>query len=165
MELPASVRAWYRNPDGSCVQCSNGMVGVWLNCPAASTLLWDSEYGKKVRGGSWPERVAAYCNARGIPGYNVTGEPTWEYMRYAARTNRFCAIGAGGNHFQTLYGLDERGTADLNDDIWYVCNNNSTHKIDRYTWKQFQDLHLASGRWCVILDLPASPAVPRYRRW
>ncbi len=53
METPAAVRAWYRNPDGSCVQCSLGMCGVWNNTPAASTLLWDTPYGPRcaaVRG-------------------------------------------------------------------------------------------------------------------
>ena len=74
MELPVEVRRWYRNPDGSCVQCSIGMCGAWNNVPAATTLLWDTEYGPAVRGGSWPSRVADYCRRRGIRAYNVTGD-------------------------------------------------------------------------------------------
>jgi hypothetical protein len=165
MELPPEVRAWYRNPDGSCVQCSIGMCGVWANSPAAATLLWDTEYGSAVRGGSWPERVAGYCEQRGIKAYNVTGSTTFEWMRWAAKTNRFAAIGAGTAHFQTLYGYDDRGTADFSDDLWFVCNNNSTSKIDQYTDAQFRRLHNASGPWCVILDTPAPPAVPTYKKW
>ena len=86
METPAAVRAWYRNPDGSCVQCSIGMCGVWNNVPAASTLLWDTAYGPRVRGGSWPSRVSDYARARGIPLYNVTGETTLAWLEWAGRT-------------------------------------------------------------------------------
>ena len=64
--VPAGERQRFRNPDGSCVQCSIGMMGVDLNIPAAEMLLWDSEYGPAVRGGSWPERVKEYCEARKI---------------------------------------------------------------------------------------------------
>jgi hypothetical protein len=28
MDLPPEYRAWFKNPDGSCVQCSIGMVGM-----------------------------------------------------------------------------------------------------------------------------------------
>lgn len=28
MEVPAEIRAYYRNPDGSCVQCSIGMCDI-----------------------------------------------------------------------------------------------------------------------------------------
>ena len=44
MELPPDVRDWFRNPDGSCVQCSIGMCGVWCNVPAAATLLKNSTW-------------------------------------------------------------------------------------------------------------------------
>lgn len=159
MELPQDVRAWYRNPDGSCVQCSIGMCGIWQNVPEAYTLLWRTEYGPAVRGGSWPGRVEAYADSRRMRIYNVTGSRTYDWMKWAARTGRFCAIGAGSAHFQTLYGWDEKT------DTWYVCNNNSTGRVDRYTWREFQNLHESSGQWIVILDYPASPAVPRYVRW
>lgn len=159
MQLPTEVRAWYRNPDGSCVQCSLGMVGVWNNVPAAATLLWDTEYGPAVRGGSWPGRVADYCDRRGIQAFNVTGESTWEWMEWAARTGRFAAIGAGTAHFQTEYGRDRDAGR------WYVCNNNSTQRVDEYSNEAFRRLHLASGQWVVILDGPAPPAPPRYVQW
>src|SRR5207244_10304024 len=56
MELPAEYRAWFKNPDGSCVQCSNGMVGMHINRPEWTFLLWDTPYGEAVHGGSWPGR-------------------------------------------------------------------------------------------------------------
>lgn len=158
MQLPPSVRGWFRNPDGSCVQCSIGMAGVHCNDMNAITLLWDTVYGPRVRGGSSPSRVAGYCNSRGIKAWNVTGQNTWDWMRWAARTGRFAAIGAGGMHFQTLYGWD----ADRN--VWYVCNNNTPQKIDEYTDPQFQRLHLASGQWVVVLQR-SSPEIPEYTEW
>jgi hypothetical protein len=162
MELPTEVRTWFRNPDGSCVQCSIGMTGVWNNVPAATTLLWDTEYGKAVRGGSWPGRVRDYCEQRGIRAYNVTGESfadTAPWMEWAARTGRFAAIGAGRAHFQTEYGRDSAQGK------WFVCNNNSTQRIDEYTESEFRRLHESSGAWVVILAGPPCPAPPRYVRW
>lgn len=150
MELPPEVRAWFRNPDGSCVQCSIGMAGVHCNDLRATTLLWKTEYGPAERGGSWPSRVGQYMNTRGIKGWNITGKNTWDWMRWACATGRFAAIGAGRSHFQTLYSYDP------NTKTWYVCNNNSTHKVDPYTDAEFQRLHLASGQWCVILEKPSS---------
>jgi hypothetical protein len=157
--VPAEIRGWYRNPDGSCVQCSIGMSGVQQSNPNAATLLWDSEYGSKERGGSGPGRVASYAKKRGLQLWNVTGASTFDWMRWATRNGRWCAIGAGGNHFQTLTDYDpSSGT-------WFVCNNNSTGKIDEYSESGFRRLHLASGRWCVILDGPACAPPPVYRRW
>lgn len=158
MQVPPEERQWFRNPDGSCVQCSIGLTGHHCNCPEATTLLWDTPYGPKVRGGSSPSRVAAYCNSRHIRAYNVTGSNTWEWMKWAAKTGRFAAIGAGGNHFQTLYGRDEgRG-------IWYVENNNSPQRVDEYNEAAFRRLHLASGQWVVVLKRP-SPRYPEYVEW
>ena len=159
MELPAEIRGWYRNPDGSCVQCSIGMCGIWQRQPAAAALLWDSDYGPRVRGGSGPSRVESYCETRRIPVYNVTGSNTFEWMKWAARTRRFAAIGAGRVHFQTLYGWDPTANK------WHVCNNNSTSKVDEYTWSEFRSLHLSSGQWVVILDAPPPAPVPQYARW
>lgn len=159
MELPRYVREWYFNRDGSCVQCSLGMVGLWNNVPAASTLLWDTPYGPAERGGSWPSRVSEYSQRRGIKIYNITGSPTFDWMIWAAKTNRYAAIGAGRAHFQTLYGRDFAKR------LWYVCNNNSPWKIDEYTDEQFRNLHLASGRWIVVIDGPAIPMVPEYVQW
>jgi len=159
LTLPAEIREWFRNPDGSCVQCSIGMAGVWQNNANAQTLLWDTEYGPRVRGGSSPSRVADYCNRRGIKAYNVTGSNTWDWMAWCARNGRMAAIGAGGSHFQTLCWWDQASG------FWYVCNNNSPQKIDKYDWNSFQRLHLASGQWVVILDTPAPPVAPRYVQW
>lgn len=156
MELPAEVRAWYRNPDGSCVFCSSGMIGVWNNVPAASTLLWETQYGDAERGGAWPSRVAQAFRERGIACFNVTGSTTFAWMEWAAKTGRFAAIGAGRAHFQTEYGRDEAAGK------WYVCDNNSTSVIDEYSDAAFRRLHLASGPWVVILDTPSPPAVPEY---
>lgn len=158
MQLEVEQRRWYRNPDGSCVQCSIGMCGVWQGDLNAASLLWDTAYGPKERGGSWPSRVAAYCNRRGIKAWNVTGSETFDWMRWAARTGRFAAIGAARVHFQTLYAWDEETNT------WYVCNNNSPQRVDRYTWEQFRALHLASGQWVVVL-YPSSPVVPQYIPW
>lgn len=151
MQLGDVPRGWCRNPDGSCVQCSISMVGFHANDPRAYTLLWDSPYGSAVRGGSWPARVANYCNQRGIKAWNITGyENTDPWMRWAVKTGRYAAIGAGRAHFQTLYGYD------YSDKKWLVCNNNSTHRIDRYDEGSFRNLHLASGPWVVVLQKPSS---------
>lgn len=159
MELPPSVTGWYRNPDGSCVQCSTGMVGVHNNLPVWSTLLWDTAYGPAVRGGSSPSRVASYARSRGMRIYNVTGASTFAWMDWAAKTGRFCAIGAGRAHFQTLYGRD------FGQQRWLVCNNNSTGRVDVYDWDGFRRLHLASGPWIVVPDEPACPPPPRIVQW
>ena len=159
VDLPKEIRGWYVNPDGSCVQCSIGMCGVDQNVPAAATLLWDTCYGPKERGGSGPSRVARYCRERDIRAYNITGSNTWDWMSWACRTGRGAAIGAGRMHFQTLMGHDSHAGK------WYVCNNNSTHKIDEYDEAGFRRLHLASGQWVVILDYPPHPKRPRYYRW
>lgn len=135
------------------------MIGIWQNVPQAYTLLWDTPYGPKVRGGSGPSRVEAYAERRKIPIYNVTGSATWEWMRWAARTRRFAAIGAGRVHFQTLYAWDP------STNTYYVCNNNSPGRVDAYTWDEFRRLHLASGEWMFVLDAPPPAPVPQYHRW
>lgn len=160
LQWPADERAWFRNPDGSCVQCSIGMCGVWQNCPQATTLLWDTSYGPRVRGGSNPSRVEAYCDRRQIPAWSITGsDSTFKWMNWAATTNRYAAIGAGGSHFQTLCYYDPTTK------LYWVCNNNSTFKFDPYTPEQFRSLHMASGPWCVILKTPPPPAYPSFEPW
>lgn len=159
VDLPVEQRRWFRNPDGSCVQCSIGMCGVDQNVPAAATLLWDTEYGPRERGGSGPSRVAEYCDRRGIRAWNIVGDGTFEWMKWACATGRGAAIGAGANHFQTLVGYDPAARR------WYVCNNNSPDRIDSYDEAQFRRLHLSSGPWVVILDYPPHPARPEYRPW
>ena len=158
MELTPTQREWFRNPDGSCVQCSIGMCGVWTNDIKATTLLWDTTYGRQVRGGSWPSRVESYCQERGIVAWSVTGETTIDWCRWAARTGRFAAIGAGRQHFQTLYGYDEDRKR------WLVCNNNSPERIDEYTEDGFRQLHYASGPWVVVLQRSTSPN-PVLKEW
>ena len=159
VDLPRDIRTWFRNPDGSCVQCSIGMCGVDQNVPEAATLLWDTEYGPRERGGSGPSRVSAYCHRRGIRAFNITGSNTWDWMKWAAETGRGAAIGAGTAHFQTLMGYEpETGT-------WYVCNNNSPTRIDTYDEASFRRLHLASGQWVVVLDYPPHPERPQYYQW
>lgn len=163
LDLNPKIREWFRNPDGSCVQCSIGMCGVWQNCPAATTLLWDTSYGPKVRGGSYPSRVEAYCDARKIPAYNITGESTIEWMKWSAKTGRMSAIYCTHAHFQTLFWFN----IDPNDPTpWKVCNNNSPEQVDSYTQSEFKRSHLVDGApWVVILKTPSPPAYPIYVRW
>jgi hypothetical protein len=156
---PDEVRVWFRNPDGSCVQCANGLTGLFHNCPQATTLLWDTRYGKAVRGGSWPSRVEDYCEKRGIPAWNITGETTFDWLRWCGRNGRMAAIGAGTAHFQAFVWHDPEK------DLWYVNNNNSPEIIDVYTWPQFKRLHLASGAWIVVLNLPPPAAPPKFVEW
>ena len=158
-QVPSEERSWYRNPDGSCVQCSIGMCGIDQDNPIAYTLLWDTEYGPRVRGGSGPDRVARYCDSRGLKAYNVTGRQTYDWMKWACRNGRGCAIGAGGSHFQTLVGHDPATGK------WWVCNNNSPTVIDEYTDAGFHRLHEASGNWIVILDQPPHPRPAKFVPW
>ena len=146
----------------SCVQCSIGMAGVWQNCPQATTLLWDTEYGPAVRGGSNPSRVEGYCDRRGIPAYNITGSTTFDWMKWAAKTGRMAAIGCFPVHFQTeiWYNPDPSDTKP-----WKICNNNSPNRIDEYSESEFRRHHLASGQWVVVLKTPPPPAKPVYVAW
>lgn len=159
MQLPADVRQWYRNPDGSCVQCSLGMVGVWSNVPQATTLLWDTPYGPAERGGSWPERVSRYAQSRKIHLYNITGTPTLTWMLWAARTGRGCGAALGTGHFQTVYGFDPHTQT------WLVCDNNTPQRIDYYTHAEFMRLHRRSGLWAVVLNTVPPPDPPTYFQW
>lgn len=161
-DFPPEVRQWFRNPDGSCVQCSIGMCGVWQNVPEASTLLWDTEYGPRVRGGSNPSRVEAYADRRHIPMWNVTGSNTWDWMKWACKSGRMVAIGCFSSHFQTLVWFNP----DPSDQKpWKVCNNNSPTRVDEYTESEFRRHHLASGQWVVVLKSPPPPALPQYVAW
>jgi hypothetical protein len=162
LQLDPEIRAWFRNPDGSCVQCSIGMCGVWCNQPKATTLLWDTEYGKAVRGGSGPSRVEEYADRRQMPIYNVTGDGTYEWMKWASKTGRMSAIGCFTAHFQTLFWYDPTPGVEK---PWKVCNNNTPTRIDEYTDEQFRRYHRASGYWIVILKTPSPPMYPRYVEW
>lgn len=163
-ELPGDVCQWFLNLDGSCVQCSISMCGVWQNDPRASTLLFDSDFGPRVRGGSYPSRVEAYSNKRGIPMYNITGSETYDWMKWSARTGRMSAIGFFGSHFQTLLWYNP----DASDPKpWKVRNNwqGTLDKVNEYSEADFKRLHRASGEWVVILKTPSPPAKPLYVKW
>jgi hypothetical protein len=159
-QVPSSIRKWYRNPDGSCVQCSIGLCGADQDVAEAATLLWDSEYGPKERGGSEPTRVGRYAASRKISLWNITGSPaSIDWAIWACETGRGCALGAGGSHFQTLVGYIPSTKT------WHVVNNNSTDRVDVYTDEQFRRLHAASGPWTVVLCGPPHPCVPEYVEW
>ena len=165
VDLPVEVRRWYKNfpapgtGEGSCVQCSIGMCGVDQNVPAASSLLWDSEYGRAELGGSYPSRVAAYARERGLRVYNVTGSGTIDWMRWAMSTGRGAAVACDSAHFQTLVGYDRQSQT------WQVCDNNHPDRIDVYSDAEFRRLHAVTGQWVVILDYPPHPSRPQYARW
>lgn len=161
-DLPPELRCLFRNPDGSCVQCSIGMCGVDANDPTAYTLLVDSEFGPKVRGGSWPGRVGEYTKQRGTKCWNVTGKETYDAMVWAAESGRRAAIGFKTSHFCTLMDtkVDSRGQR-----LWYVCDNNTPEQVHEYSDSEFRRLHEASGPWCVILDRPPPPLRPKYVEW
>lgn len=159
MFVPSEIRRLCRNPDGSCVQCSGSMCGYDQNYPEASTLLWDTDYGKAERGGGWPERTSKYAASRGMRIFNITGDPVYEWMAWATKTGRGAAIGAGGSHFQTLYGFTPA------DGKYFVCNNNSTDRIDAYDTAGFKRLHEASGKWIWVLDVPPNPGPLRWVEW
>lgn len=158
MQLSRETRCFYFNPDGSCVQLSIGIAGVHCNDPKASSLPFNSVYGEGIRGGSDPARVANYCNRRGIKAYSVTGKTTKDWIRWAGETNRFGAIGAGSQHFQTLYGYDPDRK------VYLVCNNQCPERITEYSEPEFLRLHYESGPWVVILQRPSSPA-PVLTEW
>lgn len=164
LELPGEISTWFVNEDGSCVQCSLSNCGVWQNCPQASTLLQDTAYGSRVRGGSGPSRVEAYSDRRGIPVYNVTGSNSFDWMKWGAKTGRLCAIGCFRAHFQTLLWFNP----DPGDPKpWKVRNNwhgtSSTHY--EFSEAEFKKHHLASGQWIVILKTPSPPMAPLYVKW
>jgi len=162
MHLPESVRAEYRNPDGSCVQCSIGMCGSHTGVMEAAYLLEKHAGQPAERGGSWPSRVAEYCDRRGIMAFNVTSDDprkTAEWAKWAAQTGRFAAVGLNRAHFQTVYGYEPGA-----EKPWLVVDNNSTSRIDRYTHEEFIKRHAASGPWVVILK-QASPDPPKVIEW
>jgi hypothetical protein len=168
LKLPGEVSTWFVNTDGSCVQCSISNCGVWQNCPQASTLLFNSDYGSRQHGGSGPGRVEAYSDKRQIPVYNVTGnnyEDTRPWMIWASRTGRMAAIGCFGSHFQTeLYHSD-----DPNDPKpWKVRNNwrGITDTYYQWTEDEFKKFHMQSGPWVVVLKTPPPPpAGAQYVQW
>lgn len=166
MELNEKIRKWHINLDGSCVQLSIAMAGIHCNDLNASSLPWNTIYGPAERGGATPSRVAAYCKRRGIDVWNVTGRGlTKQYAQYAVDTGRYAAIGFWEQHFQTLYGQEVHTEADGSKRVvWLICNNQTPHKIDRYSDADFDKYHRESGEWIVVLKRPSSPA-PEYIDW
>jgi hypothetical protein len=167
LQLPGEISQWFVNTDGSCVQCSNSNCGVWHNLPQESTLLFNTPYGRAERGGSGPSRVEAYCDRRGIPVYNVTGDSfadTRAWMVWAARTGRMAAIGCFGSHFQTLLYYDSRPGIEK---PWKVRNNwyGLTGTYYEWTEAEFRKNHMASGPWVVIPKTPPPPMLPVYVAW
>jgi len=159
VELPADQRQRFRNPDGSCVQCSISMCGVAQNIPSAENLLWDTPYGPKVRGGSDPDRVKQYCDARHIAAFNVAGSQAVQWIEWALRNGRPCAITWGYAHMITAVGF----SGDQLDKSSYiaVCDNNSPQRIDWVPYARFvQQVNVYSGGWVVILRTP--PPAGRY---
>lgn len=159
-DLPEEQRVRFRNPDGSCVQCSIGMLGVHADVAAAEFLLWQSKYGPAVRGGSYPERVRHYCEARNIPAWIVTGhENAKAWTDWALDNGRWAAIHWGPKHMINAVGRRQDA-----DGQWQyaVCDNNSPTRIDWYSESQFvRNL----GQWAVVLDTPPPPGTPAIVAW
>lgn len=164
INLPKQTLTWFYNPDGSCVQCSGGMIGAYHTDFLQATLLFSTEYGRAERGGSGPDRVARYCRERGIEVYNVTGRgfaDTKPWIDWSAKTGRFCAIGYFGMHFQTFYGKD------FDKNLYYVQNNWSGTFDAPYEHSEatFKRNHEASGAWVVIPKRPPPSPDPVYVQW
>lgn len=161
LQLSKATKELYLNRTGDCVQDSLGMNGASRGNYNAASVVWDTEYGPAQLGGSSPSRVAAYCKARGIPIYNVTGrtvDDTIPYAEWAMRNGRGAAIGYFGNHFQYLIGRDyQRNT-------WRVQNNwpGTFEQSYEHTPAQFRANHAASGPWLVIIKGPPPGPDPHY---
>jgi len=160
--VPAEQRQRFRNPDGSCVQCSMCMSGVDHDVPAAEFLLeGHPEYGPPVRGGSWPSRVREYCQERGIEAWHVEGD-TMPWIDWALRTGRPVVCTLNRAHMQWLAGA----SADLQ--TLYVVDNNSPQQVDEWTRARFIQQHtIHDGGWCVIFKGPRpTPWVaPEFVQW
>lgn len=158
--FPAEQRAAYENSSGSCVYMSTAAVGMNQNLPEAWTLPWDCEYGSAARGGAYPSSIEKHAKRRGIAALVVTGDETYEYMRWGIANNRWVAIGLSSQHFQTLVGYDDKGTPDEKDDTWDVWNCNRYHHVTRYTDSEFRRLH-ELVKWCVVINgHPDRPGIP-----
>jgi len=159
--VPVDQRQRFRNPDGSCVQCSIGMMGVDLNVPAAEMLLWNSEFGPAVRGGSWPERTKKYCEERNIPAWHIEGD-TMPWIEWALRNERSAAVTLTPSHMQWVTGMSPDGRT------FYVVDNNSPQRVDSWTRERFIQQHrIHGGGWAVILKTPARVPwiAPNYVPW
>lgn len=157
---PVEVRELFFNPFGDCVQDSISEHAVKVNHRNAANLLWNTKYGPAIRGGSNPSRVSAYCQARGIDAWVITGASTWSWMQWAGSTGRGAAVSLDKQHFQTVVSYDKASR------IWYVSDNRTPRLIEPYDDQTFYAQHLEGGQWCVILNTPPPPpyAVTEVRR-
>lgn len=159
MQLDEELRKTTMNWCGSCVQWSICTTGFHVNDMNAALLPWDSVYGPQERGGATPNRVASYCNRRGIEAWSVTGRGvTKQWARFAVNTGRYAALGFDAAHFQTVYGYDFKTKE------WLICDNRCPEKITRYSEAEFDRLHALSGEWIVVLKKPSCPA-PEFIDW
>jgi len=165
VDLPEDVRARFKNPDGSCVQCSIGILGADQNVRPAELLLWDSVYGRAVRGGAGASRVREYCAERGIEAWIIEGD-TWPWIEWALKTGRGCAVTYGTGHVLTAVGISGDWIA--------LCDNNSPRRIDWVRRDLFLREHEPYCRqcrrrhegFCLILKAPPAPGrEPTYLRW
>jgi hypothetical protein len=163
MDLPVETQKYDWNHDGSCVMCSNSMVGQYKGDWSTATLLWDTEYGPAERGGASPSRVAAQMKRLGVPVHNVTGrnfESIKPWLVYAAKTGRFAGIGCFSRHYQTFWGMDESGH--------YLIQNNWPGTFGKpyvYSEPEMKRQSEASGAWCVVPSGPPAATNPNYVKW
>lgn len=100
--VPEQERLRMRNRDGSCVQCSIAIAGIHHANANAEVLLFDSEFGPPVRGGSWSGRVAQFAKSRGLEIWQIEGDETIGWIEWALSTNRYVALSFNPYHFQTF---------------------------------------------------------------
>jgi hypothetical protein len=140
------------------------MAGVACNLQAAENLLWQSPYGPPIRGGSSPSRVKAYCDARRLPAWNVTGPDSMQWVEWALRNGRPCGILWGQNHMITAVGYS--GQSITKQSYIAVCDNNSPQRIDWYAYDDFKRRHNAwGGGWVVIFQTPPPPGKAPLVAW
>ncbi len=99
-------------------KCSSSLHAVVEN------RIWSSGFAWFLAG-----RVAGYCQSRGIKAYNVTGGGTTKIYAICCSHWTLRRDWSGYYTLQTLYGWDNKGTADERDDVWYVCNNQSPERL------------------------------------
>lgn len=167
--VPPATAARYRNlPDpsngeGSCVQASMAYCGCHHGCPPAETLLRRSRYGEPELGGSWPDRVARYCQQRRIPVANVEGVETQRWIEWGLRTGRSVAITYGYAHMIAAVGMTE------DRQTFFLWDNNYPGVVRAVPRATFYREHRSfGGGWCVVILNPYEPIPwvgPPMERW
>jgi len=159
-DVPSDIRVLYRNPDGSCVQCSLGMSGVAADSEAAKYLLWNTEHGRAVRGGSNVSRVRHYCQARGIKAWIVTGRSECrQWVDWAVETGRWSNIVWGGNHMLCCVGRRVSRTGAVE---YAIIDNNSPTRVQWVSERHFERM---LGGWLVVFQSPPAPGNPPVVPW